>query len=258
MMRARTLLPLPLLLISCGAPEVAAPDETNGDGDPAASASPLEAAADASLRLSASALFFGDHCSGEQTALSLTVTNDGEDPVRVSGLAVSGQGFALLNRPTLPLTLSPGQGRTLRLRFTPPKSRTAPYQGNLRITSNDPGGRNRDVPLSGLSLPPLLSVEPRQHDFGTLDDGESRSTNLTLRTSGSCPVSLGSTRLTGNLATTLRVGSLPQRVDPGEVETISVRLRCSGQDDLVQATLRILDDDGNAAGSSQLRGYCSR
>jgi hypothetical protein len=171
---------------------------------------------------------------------------------------VSGAAFSLPGRPALPLDLAPGQRRGLRVRFTPGESRLLPFDGSLRVVSDDPAEPVREVGLTGLSLPGALRVAPRRYDFGAVPAGQGRTVTLTLRTTDECPVPLGGTRLSGSLWWTLQPGRLPVRVDPGETETLSVRLRCSGQDDLLEATLRVLDEAGRSVGSAQLLGYCDR
>lgn len=245
------LLPALLFFAACGAPGT--------DGTTPQIALRAQAAdEDPALELSEQGLFFGQVCGDSEADRVLTLSNVGGDDLTLSQLRLTGEGFSIIGRPALPLSIPPGGARAIRIRFIPGVARVTPFAGNLRIVSNDPAQPVIDVALSGLALPGSLRVTPRQFDFGTLGDGQSRATNLTLRTSGACPVSLSGTRLTGNLSNALRIGAVPGYIGPGEVQTVNVRLVCNGQDNFVEANLRFLDDDGRAAGSTQILGYCSR
>ena len=247
MHRSTLILTLPLLLLACGAP------------DPAASASAAAAASatlttleDDSLRVSPPAVFFDSTCTNDEATQDVTLTNISGNTVRVSALRMTGSAYSLGDRPSVPFALRPGQRRTLTVRFSPSSSRTSPYEGNLRIVSNS---GNTDVALAGLSLPGTLNITPRQHDFGNVGAGRDRSVQLTMRTRG-CGVSLGDHDFSGRLSYALSLDRMPRSVETGETERINVELRCSGEDDFLNAELRLFDRDGVSVGNVLFNGYC--
>jgi hypothetical protein len=90
-------------------------------------------AATPQLSCSPSSLGFGALDVGQTEALLVTLTNNGQTRVTISGLAVSNSEFATSTM-TLPVTLLAGQSVDLNVSFTP---RTTGWtSGNITFTSN--------------------------------------------------------------------------------------------------------------------------
>ena len=141
--------------------DLAAPVEVALDGTgEAAALSPLAAAPAPAA--------FGTIRVGEPTLLDLTLTNPNDDPVDVTGAAITGsaafdgQNLAALT-PGAPLTVAGGGTATLVLGFFPDAATTEPLTGTLTLTTT---AGPLDVALTGEALPALA---PAPIDAGLVD-----------------------------------------------------------------------------------------
>lgn len=75
------------------------------------------------------------NCEEETTVLLRSI---GSGPVTVSGLALSGTGYTLIDPPSLPLTLAPGEEWALDISFLPLEELA--YEAVLDAASDDPTG----------------------------------------------------------------------------------------------------------------------
>jgi len=92
------------------------------------------------------ALAFGIAGAGQDALLYLR--NDGGEDLEVSSLEVASGPFELAESWELPVTLSAGSSRELRLRFT--GAATGSARGRLRVESDDPSAPVAHVPLQAL------------------------------------------------------------------------------------------------------------
>lgn len=271
MHRSRPFLSLLVAIVGCGTPAdftgppadglgepLLAPDIRADGGGPVPQ--PIETNAaeqEPRLRLSEQSLYFGQVCEGAMADKLLVITNTGGAVLRINSVVTAGDGFSMANRPDLPHALLPGQRYDLTVRFASAASQVQPYEGQLRIVSNDPRAPTSAVRLGALSLPGTLRASPRLHDFGTLRDGSARSFDLTLTNAGECPILVGSARVSGTLTSAIRLGRPPESLFPGDSAVMSTRLRCSGEDSNVSVVTRLIDREDHAVGSFQLIGYCA-
>lgn len=212
---------------------------------------------DPNITLSEQGIYFGQVCPGAQAQRTLTVGNSGNGTLSITALNVTGEGFSLVDRPALPVRIRPGRTLGLVLSFGVAAGNLLPFDGNLRISSNDPDEPNVNVLLSALSLPATAAASPRQINFGRLDPGGTRTRTVTLSNSGRCPCHIVGSRLSGTLSRNVSVGSLPVRVDPGETESVSIRLSCFGEDSEVDVVVRLLDRGGRSVASIHVTGFCN-
>jgi photosystem II stability/assembly factor-like uncharacterized protein len=100
---------------------------------------------------SPTALTFGRHEVGSTSdTLAITVGSYGTDTVTVSAIIDPGSHFDILNRPTLPFSLPPGQSVTMRALFSP-QSRGS-LQDSLVIMSNAANAPTSTVYLEGYGV----------------------------------------------------------------------------------------------------------
>lgn len=118
---------------------------------------------------------------GATSAVSVLVNNTGNTPATISGVAVSGNGFALPNLQKLPLTINPGASAQFNVAFT--ASSAASVTGVLQIDSvgiNLRGNGNPPPALTGVSFGSLpASVSPRQQPTVQLGLQQPYSMDLT-------------------------------------------------------------------------------
>jgi len=87
------------------------------------------------LTLTPTTLSFGNAVIGEQSSLSVLVTNTSTAGVTITGDTVTGTGFTVANL-SLPLTLNPNQTTSFSVNFDP--NATGNFTGIVSLTSNAP------------------------------------------------------------------------------------------------------------------------
>jgi hypothetical protein len=101
---------------------------------------------------------------GATSNVNVIVNNTGNTPATISGVAVSGTGFALPNLQKLPLTINPGASVQFNVAFT--ATSTASVTGVLQIDAvgiNLRGNGNPPPALTGVAFGSLpASINPRQ------------------------------------------------------------------------------------------------
>ena len=145
-------------------------------------------------------LAFGDQrvdtTSGAQT---VTISNDGDAPLWIVAATRTGANTGDFSNPggtctPFPKNVSPGGTCTLTVTFTPSVSgaRTAA----LQLNTNDPSAA--DIPLAGTGTKPQIGVDPGSILFDDqLAGSVSGGRTLTVRNTGTAPMSLSVAELTG-------------------------------------------------------------
>jgi len=117
---------------------------------------------------------------GATSTVQVLVNNTGNTPATISGVAVSGTGFALPNLQKLPLTINPGASAQFNVTFT--ATSTASVTGVLQIDAvgiNLRGNGNPPPALTGVAFGSLpASVNPRQQPTVQLGLAQPYAMNL--------------------------------------------------------------------------------
>jgi hypothetical protein len=110
---------------------------------------------------------FGSVLVGNQPTQTITINNTGSSPLNVSGISLSGAGFAFVTAPTLPAAVAITNGTlSFQVRFSP-TARHA-YSGTLTIASNDADEASVVVNLSGTGVAPEIDVPVTSVAFGNV------------------------------------------------------------------------------------------
>ncbi len=156
-----------------------------------------------SLVVSSSSVAFGTVAVGQAASVSVTLTNQGSSPVKVSQLNVTGQSFAVNGQTSLPATISANASLTLTVQFNPVA--TGPAAGQLTITSNSTSGSSTSVSLSGTGVPVLSALSCTSGSIvGAVTDTCSVTLNAAA-SSGGLSVSLASSSTAVAVPSTLTV-----------------------------------------------------
>jgi hypothetical protein len=180
------------------------------------------AAASPQLTVSATSLNFGNVTAGTATTQSLTLSSNGTAPVTVNSAAITGIGFTIVGG-TLPVTLSPTQSVTLQVRFGPTAIGAA--SGQIAISSNSSAGSTTVVMLNGTSTAatsPQLTVSAASLSFGNVTVGTATTQSLTLSSTGTAPVTVNSTLVSGS-GFTIVGANLPVTLSPTQSVTLQVQ-----------------------------------
>ena len=213
--------------------------------------------------LSPASLVFGAQTTNTTSAAqTVTLTNGGQQPLVLTGVAIVGANAAEFVRPaaaaggscTATSTLSAGQSCTVSVAFRPTVagSRSA----TLRFSDNNNGvaGSVQDVALSGTGvLPaPVAGINPAALTFAARNTATtSAAQTVTLLNTGNAPLALASIALTGDFARS--GGTCPTatgNLAAGASCTVGVTFRPIAGGARA-GTLRFTDNSGNVAGSTQ-------
>ena len=173
--------------------------------DPAAADTGLAVALDVTgaphIVLSPPLLDFGAHFTGARDTLTLTVANDGVDPLLVSRVRTDRTDFLA---PPGNFKLLPGEATSLPIVFSP--GSIADLPGSLTLESNDPAQPAAVVPLhgAGSAAPEIEAGANALHAATTAalgDDAARQVKLLVLRNSGGAPLDWSATAYQGAVGT---------------------------------------------------------
>ncbi|MGB4703971.1 MAG: M6 family metalloprotease domain-containing protein [Candidatus Saccharicenans sp.] len=117
----------------------------------------LVAGANPAMRLSASSLNFGNVNICTYSDLVLTVYNDGDSPLVISGInRASGATDFTCRHTTFPLAINPGSSRDITFRLD--AYNTGPLNATFAISSNDPTSPQFLLPVSGTGFIPEINL----------------------------------------------------------------------------------------------------
>lgn len=216
-----------LAIEALAAPRILAPGEelalevtyTPSDGGPDTGAFVIttDAASDPSIRIAACGegvapalcaepLDFGRVAVGASATKPMTITSCGLQPVDLSALALandaahpSSPAYRLLNLPSLPRTLAPGETVTLDVELTPPA--LGPAQGWVQATSTAFGRPESYFSIYGEGGQPCgLQVLPSTLSFSNVAAGQTAQQALIVANSGASDCSVSRLEITAGAA----------------------------------------------------------
>jgi hypothetical protein len=167
---------------------------------------------------SPSSIGFGSVSVGTSQTTSETVKNAGGSAITISQATTTGAGFSISGL-ALPLSLSPGQSKTITVAFAPQSTGLA--SGNIAITSN---GSNPalNISLSGTGVSAATVVaSPSALNFGSVQVGGSTSLSGTITNSGSAAVTISQANITGS-AFAVSGLTLPLSLNPSQSANFNV------------------------------------
>ncbi len=101
--------------------------------------------------------------------VTATVRNVGTEPLEVSQARTTGAGFELVDPPTWPVVVAPGDELALGVAYTPPGA--GRHEGTLDITSDDADEAMVRVPLVGRVEMSCLRAMPSTINLGAVEPG---------------------------------------------------------------------------------------
>lgn len=151
-------------------------------------------------------LNFGNVAVNSDSIRTVTISNSNSatENLVVSDLAIVGTNptqFSVLNQPTLPLVLPPGQSSSpIQVRFAP--SSFGQKFAFYRIVSNDPDPARDtvNVVLTGTGLAPDIGANPNPLQFGALTVNTELILTVNLTNTGNVNLTISNLQLTGTNA----------------------------------------------------------
>ena len=181
------------------------------------------AAANPQLTVSTTSLAFGNVTVNMAKALSLVLTSTGTSAITVNSATITGAGYTIVSQ-TFPATLNPQQSMTLQVQFKP--TATGVASGQITISSNSTSGGSTIVALSGTGATanPQLTVSTNSLSFGSIAINTAITLNVTLKSTGTTPVTVNSAAITG-AGFSIIGGSFPITLDPSGTATVQVQFK---------------------------------
>lgn len=183
-------------------------------------------------------LNFGDVKVGNSKILSFKITNNGNQPYKVTNITGAQQPYQLSGQTAG--DLSPGTSMTVQVTFAP--TQAGNFTSQLDIQT-DITGLSQTINLTGNGVAPLMSVDTVSLDFGTrLISAGPKDMNITITNNGSSDITSLSYTLTGTAFSIPVSATAP--IAPGGSKTVTVRFT---PNDLLTytGTLQIQTDGGN-------------
>jgi P pilus assembly chaperone PapD len=166
---------------------------------------------------STSALSFGSAVVATSVSQSVSLSNKGAASVTVSGVIISGAGFAVSGF-SRAVTLASGQSISLPVSFTPPH--TGSMTATLTVSSNASNSPT-SIALSGTGIQSQIAASPAALSFGNDRTGTKLSQTLTISNPGSSSLTITQAAISG--AGFAYSGlSLPLTVAAGASSAVSV------------------------------------
>ncbi len=216
----------------------------NGSGSPQIILTTGTGVLEPQATLSQASLRFPDEPVGTTSpAQSVTLSNAGNAPLNISGIAANGD-FAQTNN--CGAILAVNAGCTITVKFTP--TATGNRTGTLTVTDNaaNVAGSTQTVQLSGNGLTvPVVTLSTNTLTFGSQAIGSTSSAQgVTLSNAGSAPLIISNVAQTGNFA---QINNCGTSVAAGSSCLINVTFTPGASGNLF-GSITITD---NAAGSPQ-------
>jgi hypothetical protein len=147
------------------------------------------------LTVTPTSLAFSSVTTGTTSTQPLTLRNSGTATLTVSQLSVTGAGFSVTGF-TLPLTLAPGANVAGSVRFAP--TTAGAVTGSVTPTS-DSAVSVAPVALSGTGVlaTPQITVTPTSIAFGSITTGNSTTSGLTLKNTGTADLNISAITASG-------------------------------------------------------------
>ncbi|MGB2829103.1 MAG: choice-of-anchor D domain-containing protein [Phycisphaerae bacterium] len=135
------------------------------------------------ISTSTSTVDFGTVTVGQSKDRTFTLSNTGEATLNVASLTESSLHFSKVS-PSTPFSISPGNSRTVTVRFTPQS--TGSKSTALSIYSDDPDEPTKTVQLTGVGLPASTRIIRLVGDlaFGNVRVGQTATRMLTICNDG--------------------------------------------------------------------------
>lgn len=139
---------------------------------------------------------FGKVAQGDVKDTRFRLRNSGVSALTVSSLAATGLGFSISNRPSLPFPITPGDAYDILVRFT--AGTPGNYSANLQINTTNL------ALLATAVAPPVVAVlagctgaGTNSIDFGSVQRGQTRVCNLSIRNPSTQSMALSALAVTG-------------------------------------------------------------
>jgi hypothetical protein len=167
--------------------------------------------------LSETPYWFGDRALNAPSTLTQTLTVRSNHAIKIIGASSGDSHFAVGTRtPSDGTSLAPAATVQVPVTFTP--TATGDVRSTISLTIDDGTTVSIGVGGTGLSAPPKLTASPAALDFGNHATGTSTANSFALGNSGSQPLTVTTTSLSGNARNAYSLQNAPANpttIQPG-------------------------------------------
>lgn len=140
---------------------------------------------DVTMLIEPTDISFGNVPVGAVKDSTLTITNGGNDTLRISAITVDDARFMLVSSVA---NIPPAGTLGFTVRFSP--DATGAFNGSFTITSNASGSPHV-IAVDGVGVnDPAISFDPAELDFGEVETGKSKDLPLTIHNTGTLTLSV--------------------------------------------------------------------
>ncbi|KAA9129762.1 choice-of-anchor D domain-containing protein [Marinihelvus fidelis] len=217
---------------------------------------------------------FGNVCTGEQSDMTLVISNQGQCDLTIDDIQLGGTGASQFDLPTaldLPLVLAAGSDFNLPVRFSPDACTDSTYLAHVAISSDSPGEGTVNVPISGEADCPELVIDPvgltglNAFPATVVDTDGSlgcfSEKSAVLRNNSSCPLTITDISAANGVDFQVMAPTVFPIILPGGEETLETVVRFTPQSDAdplapgeLTDLLVVNSDDPDGAQDAQLCG----
>ena len=159
-------------------------------------------------------LKFGNVAVGQTQSLLVTVTNNGQSGVTISGIDINNSQFSTSS--SFPLTLNPGQGVDVSVTFAP--NAAGWTTGKIAFVG---AGGTLNLQVGGTGVTTQVTASPTAVSFGQVAVGSSATSPVMMTNTGSSSVSVSGLQTTGSGFSTSGPG-FPLTLSAGASITLNV------------------------------------
>lgn len=223
--------------------------QSNDPSNPALTVQLSGTGVEGDLTVSPSAVSFGDVSIDETRTETITLSNDGDAPVTVTSVTVTGADSAAFAANVRGVTLDGGESRDVQVSFSPSEERA--FQGTLLVRTQ--GGSSTSVSLSGTGVEKRLNVSPRSLDFGDVTVEETRTRTITISNPTESEVSISGVQITSGETAAFTISGAQSTLGPEESTTVQITFR-PGERRNYTATVGVFGPEGDLQGAVALSG----
>ena len=182
-----------------------------------------------SLQIAPTTVDFGSREINTSAQATVTLTNDGNAPVQITGVSIEDVAGKKLGAEAYSIvsggengSIAPGNSRSVVIEFAPETAEAHPAE--LQISSNVQGSPDI-VALNGTGTEAGVSLSPSPLQFGNVAVGATSDLTVTLTNTGTAPVSLSGMSISGTGAALFSIvsGNEEVTVQPEATHDIVIR-----------------------------------
>ncbi len=184
-------------------------------------------------------LAFGSIKPNQTKDLTFSLVNNGTIEYQVTSIAGISGPFSIVENPTFPFTLLPGQQKTFTVRFAPVERATHLVEV---VINTDKPGLKRTLWLQASCIAPVLKLNPTFIDFGTQKANTTTNSTVAISNEGDDDLIVSSC---GSFPQGFSLkGSCPEKVAAGESKSLTIQFSPT---DVVtyEGTINIQTNGGN-------------